>query len=260
MEKLTSLSLKKITYLIFLFFVFCFLFSADLARAQINSLGLSTYLPISGKVEDGDIVVATDNGYGLSSIPYEARIIGVVSLSPAISLRSDKTQEGYPVISAGTAYAKVSGKNGDIKKGDYITTSEIRGAGMKAEGSGSMLGTALDEASFDSENDVKVIQIAVNPKTIQTSSSLLDIFTIGKLAAHEKPSKILQYLVAGIITIVTFGSGFLIFAKSVNTGLEALGRNPLASRQIQLGIVFNIVLIAIIIIAGAGLAFVVIRL
>ena len=260
MQKLIKLKPKKIIYFTFLFSVFCFLFSVDLARAQINSLGLATYLPIEGKVEDGDIIVATDTGYTLSSAPYEIRMIGVISINPAISLKTDKDQKGYPVVSAGAAYVKVTGENGEIKKGDFITSSQTPGTGMKAEGSGYVVGLALDDATFKNENDIKLIQLSVNPHSIQTGSSLLDIFSIGKIAASGKPSKVLQYIVAAIITIITFGSGFLIFAKSVNTGLEALGRNPLASRQIQLGIVFNIILIGVIIIIGAGLAYIVIRL
>jgi hypothetical protein len=229
-------------------------------HGQINSLGISTYLPIPGIVEDGSIVVTTDKGYSLSTLPYESGLMGIVSLSPAIMLKTDGDQKGYPVISSGTGYVKVTGESGNIKKGDFITSSQTRGTGMKAEGSGFIIGTALDDASFKNATDTKLLQIAVNPRSVQAGSSLLDIFSIGKLAASQKPSKVLQYIVAAIITIITFGSGFLIFSKTVTTGLEALGRNPLAGRQIQLGIVFNIILIAVIIIAGAGLAYIVIRL
>lgn len=242
-------------------FNFC-LFTLNLpgAHAQINSLGIATHLPVEGKIEDGDIIVATENGFETSSLAYQSGMTGVISIKPAIEIKTEAEQEGFPVVSNGMAYVKVIGENGDIKKGDFITSSQTRGTGMKAEGSGFILGTALDDADFENQSDTGLIQIMVNPHSVQAGSSFLDLFTIGKLAASQKPSKVLQYIVAGIITLVTFGSGFLIFSKTVTTGLEALGRNPLAGRQIQLGIVFNIILIAVIIIAGAGLAYIVIRL
>lgn len=258
--KMKRLNIFIIIFLLFIFHLLFAIFPINHAQAQFNSLGIATYLPIQGQIEDGDIIVTSDKGYTRSSVPYEIGIIGVVSINPAISLKTESAQTGYPVVSAGTAYVKVSNENGDIKKGDFITSSQTRGTGMKAEGSGFILGTSLEDVAFENASSTKLIQIAVNPRSIQAGSSIIDLLTIGKIAASGAPNKVLQYIIAGIITIVTFSSGFIIFSKTVNTGLEALGRNPLASRQIQLGIIFNIALIITIIIAGAGLAYIVIRL
>lgn len=252
------------------FFVLLSVFSYQLSvapvSAQLDSIGLATYLPVTdSKIENGDIIIYSDKGYSKSALSYDTRIIGVVSLNPSVLLKTDKDQKGVPVISSGITYVKVTGTNGDINKGDFITSSLVKGTGMKADSSGYVVGAALDKASFGSRpTQVKLIQVSVNPHHLQSSvsigTSFLDVFKIGKLAASEKPSKTLQYLVAGIITIVTFGAGFLIFAKTVNTGLEALGRNPLAGRMIQLSILFNVLLIVVIIVAGTGLAYLVIRL
>lgn len=242
------------------------MFYAPPTQAQIDSIGLATYLPVSeSKIENGDIIILTDKGYIKSTLSYDTRTIGVVSMNPPVLLKTDKNQKGVPVISSGIAYVKVTGSNGDIKKGDFVTSSLVKGTGMKADSSGYVVGTALDDAVFGSRpTQTKLIQISVNPHHLQSSvsigTSFLDVFKIGKLAASEKPSKVLQYIVAAIITIVTFGAGFLIFAKTVNTGLEALGRNPLAGRMIQVSILFNVILIVVIIVAGTGLAYLVIRL
>lgn len=256
--------LLKILTLFFLFVVGFTLFFPATAQAQINSLGTATVLPVTDKkIEDGDIIIYTDKGYSKSGIAYDSRMVGVVTLNPAITLKSESGQKGTPVISNGIAYVKVTDTNGNIKKGDFLTSSPVAGTGMKADASGFIIGQALDDASF-SAGQTKLIQVAVNPhytaSSVSLSSNFLDIFKIGKLAATEKPSKILQYIIAGIITIVTFGAGFLIFAKTVNTGMEAMGRNPLAGRMIQLSIIFNIVLIIVILIAGTGLAYLVLRL
>jgi len=235
------------------------------AHSQVGSSGIATYLPISSsKVEDGDIIIATDKGYSKSTTPYDSRIVGVVSTSPAISIKTNGQNKEYPVSGSGTAFTKVTGENGSIKKGDFITTSTTPGAGMKATDSGYVIGVSLDNVTFAKKSEVKLLEVTLNPHVVQfgsqLSSSLLDIFKLSKVAAYEKPSKVLQYIVAATIVIATFGCGFLIFAKAVNTGLEALGRNPLAGRMIQLSIVFNLLLILAVIAAGTALAYLVIRL
>ena len=65
---------------------------------------------------------------------------------------------GKPVIVglAGRVPVKVSTKNGDIKPGDYITTSDIPGIGMKATEPGRVIGKALTGLSGESEGRVAV--------------------------------------------------------------------------------------------------------
>lgn len=259
-------SIKTFTFLfVILTFTFC-LFTLFLPKvsAQIGSVGIASYQEISGsKVEDGDIIVVTSRGYELSNEPYDPKLAGVVTTNPAITLKTDTSKKGYPVIKSGTAQVKVTGTNGTIKKGDFITSSDIPGTGMKATKSGMVLGEALESADFKKSNDIKLITVAVNPHAIQigqSANSIFDLFKLSKEVTNQQPSKALQYLVAGIITIVTFGCGFLIFARTVNTGLEALGRNPLAGRMIQFSIIFNIIMIIVIVVVGTGLAYIVIRL
>lgn len=240
------------------------MFYASTAHAQLSSVGIANYLQINAsKIEDGDIISASDKGYVLSKTPYDSKMVGVVSLNPSVTFKSEGVK-GYPVINTGTALIKVTDQDGDIKKGDFVTSSTTPGTGMKAGDSGYILGIALKDVKFSRKGDIKQVEVNLNPHFVQFnstfSSSILDIFKIGKIAASEKPSKVLQYIIAAIIMIASLGCGFIIFAKSVNTGLEALGRNPLAGRMIQLGIAFNVALIALIIIVGTGLAYLVIRL
>lgn len=248
-----------------LHFVLCTLYFVTPAHAQLSSIGVATYLPISNsKVEDGDIVVTSDKGYSLSKEPYDPTIVGVVSINPAISIKTTGAKKGYPVISTGNVYVKVTDINGNIKRGDFITSSGIPGTGMKSVESGYVLGQSLENVKFSKKGEIKFMELAISPHFVQLGSSLnnslFDIFKLSKVAAYEKPSKVLQYVVAAIITIATFACGFVIFAKTVNTGLEALGRNPLAGRMIQLSIAFNVLLITVIIIGGIALAYLVIRL
>lgn len=233
--------------------------------ANVSSIGIANYYPISAsKVEDGDIVVSTGKGYFLSSTIYDPRVSGVVTTNPAIALRGNSSQNTYPVVNNGTVNVKVSGINGPIKSGDYITTSEVPGTGMKADKTGYVIGTAQQDADLKGKDDIQLVTVSLNFHFLQlgspVSSSLLDVFSLSRIAAYEQPLRVFQYVMASIILLASFVFGFLIFAKVVNTGVEALGRNPLAGKMIQLSILFNVVLIIVIIMTGVSLAYIVVRL
>src|SRR5579871_4287690 len=103
-----------------------------------TSFGIANYLPIpDNKVTDGDIIsFSPSKGYFLANNPYDTAIVGVVTTNPAISLELSNGQQSYPVVSTGNAYVNVTTRNGNIKKGDPITTSPISGKGMKATETG----------------------------------------------------------------------------------------------------------------------------
>jgi hypothetical protein len=257
MEKLLKLSLIAL--------IFLSLPLQQAAAATISSIGIANYFPISAShVEDGDIIISNGRGYYLSDGIYDPRVSGVVTTNPAIVLRSNDTKGAYPVVYTGMVNVKVSGVNGNIKRGDYITTSAVPGTGMKATKTGYVIGTADDDVRFAKPNDTQLVTVALNFHFLQlgspVSSSLLDVFSLSRLAAYEQPLRVFQYVMASIILLASFVFGFLIFAKVVNTGVEALGRNPLAGKMIQLSILFNVILIIVIIMTGVSLAYIVVRL
>lgn len=235
------------------------------AAESISSIGIANYYVINAeKVEDGDIIMSTGKGYFLSTEAYNPRVSGIVTTNPAIALRTTRASNSYPVVNTGTVNVKVSGVNGNIRNGDFITTSTVPGTGMKADKTGYVIGTAQHDVQFANANDIQMVTVALNFHFLQlgspVSSSLLDVFSLGRIAAYEQPLRVFQYVVASIILLASFVFGFLIFARVVQTGVEALGRNPLAGRMIQLSILFNVILIIVIIMTGVSLAYVVIRL
>lgn len=249
------------------FFVVLFYGTAvpQTSAADITSVGIANYLPIQAeRVEDGNIVVVTQDGYFLSKVPYDSQAIGVVSTKPAISLKTTSEKGTYPVVNFGNVTVKVSGTNGNIKRGDAIATSSLPGVGMKATQTGYVVGDALLDVTFANKNDVKTIPMALNihfyQSDTQANNSILDLLSMGRVAGYQQPFRVLQYIIAGIIVIASFLFGFLIFGKTISTGIEALGRNPLAGRMIQLSIIFNVVLIIIIIMSGITLSYILIRL
>lgn len=244
-----------------LFFTFL-LFLPSAVSAQ--SLGIANYYTVQDKnVHDGDIISATTNGYALTKREYDPQIIGIVVLKPAVSLGSDSNPGSYPIVKNGTVLVNISTVNGEIKEKDLITSSSMAGVGMKSTSSGFVIGSAL---SGYSEKDIK--KIGKIPVSLDfhfaysgraTQRSLVDVVNLSTLAAYESPSLVFRYVAAAFVIICAFILGFISFGRIAKTGVEALGRNPLAARMIQIGIVLNVLITIAIIAAGIFMAYVIIK-
>jgi hypothetical protein len=230
------------------------------------SLGIANYFTIQGdSVKDGDIISFTNKGYFPSKTAYDPSVIGVVTANPAVSLSIQGSgKNSYPVSSAGNVEVNVSSSNGNIKKGDLITTSTKSGVGMRADKTGYVIGTAMSGFTSENKNEVGQINVALNLhysySGSKTVSSLKDILNLSLLATYESPSAVFKYVVAGVVIVVASLLGFLSFGRTANTGVEALGRNPLAGKMIQLGILINVIVTVAIIGAGLLIAVFIIRL
>lgn len=236
------------------------------AQEENISLGIANYIPVKGEnIENGDIIAFTSKGYFKSETPYDPLIIGVVSINPAVSLsiQGDIGDKTIPVISSGNVEVKVTSQNGNIEVGDLITASSVPGAGMKATKTGYVIGTALDSYSSNDPNAIGKINITLNLHYSYSTNSnfdtLTDILSLSLLATYESPSAIFKYVVAGIIVLLSFMMGVISFGRVANTGVEALGRNPLAGKSIQLGIFLNVLITIAIIGAGIFISFLIIR-
>ena len=65
---------------------------------------------------------------------------------------------------------------------------------------------------------------------------------------------------AALVVLATFIIGFSSFGKISGTSIEALGRNPLASKLIRSAVVLNFALTAIIIAVGLTMAYLILTL
>jgi hypothetical protein len=81
-----------------------------------------------------------DDDYTQSLEPYQNSIIGVATGNKNPMKKSDL------IVRGGITMVKITNENGEIKKGDFITTSSTKGAGMKALKSGMMIGVALEDS------------------------------------------------------------------------------------------------------------------
>ncbi len=252
-----------------------FVWTLSSLKADNISFGIASNLPIIDQtVNDGDIVSTSSKGFFLPEAEYDTGIVGVVGLTPAVSININEsssngsngsTLKKYPVISSGNALVNVSTRNGIIRKGDLITTSKTKGVGMKADKSGYVLGSALEDFDSTNKDEIKKINVSVNihyyaSKASNTSSKISDLFKLSAIATTEEPITAFKYIMAALVVIISFAFGFISFGRLARSGVEALGRNPLAAKLIQVGIIINTVITIAIIAAGLVIGLFILRL
>ncbi len=205
------------------------------------------------EVKVGDIISQTKEGLFRSNIPYDENIIGVVGETP-ILVFGKPTPTTLPIVSFGETSVKVSNINGEIKKGDFITSSEKQGTGQKATQSGFVVGRALED--FNQEEGL--IKTKINIQYQYTSGKVPITGIFGEiwrqLGKPENFPAVLRYIFALILGGGSFFAGFFAFVSALRKGVEAMGRNPLAKKSIQLAMVLNLIGILVLTLAGLGLA------
>lgn len=216
-------------------------------------------------IKDGSVVSLSPDKSGaiLANIPYDPQAMGVVSHNAAILIDTGE-KNTVPVIADGTVYLLVSTQQGKIKKGDLLTTSTIPGVAVKADQSGYVLGEALE--NYDNPDPAKIDLIAVDLNLHYSNTkptllgSLTDILKYALLPSKTSTSPIWKDVVAAIVVLASFVLGFMTFGRTAAKGVEALGRNPSAGRIIHLGIIFNVAIVIVIVLAGLTIAFLILRL
>lgn len=234
--------------------------AADLSGQDVAS----TFKVADSDAKDGDILVSSNSGLIRTKIPYDSAIFGVLSDKPLVVFR-DPEASGTAVIRAGVTLVNVNTSNGEIKLGDYVTTSETAGVGMKAIRSGYVLGVA--QADF-SGGDVGQVPVAIRIEyaeltTTRNANRLFELLGASFLANAKNPEKfgtIVRYILAGLVILGSLIFGFVTFSRSIPKGIEAIGRNPLAKNTIYLSMALNLGLVVLVGILGIVGALLILRL
>lgn len=209
---------------------------------------------VDPEVEVGDIISQTKDGLFRSSIPYDENIIGVVGETP-ILVFGKPTATALPIVFSGETLAKVTNINGEIKKGDFITSFNKSGIGQKATQSGFVVGRALED--FNQEEGL--ITLVVNIQYVNIPARK---FTFGGVVQEiisglkipENIPEVLRYLFAILLGGGSFFIGFFSFVKALREGVTGISRNPLAKKSIQSAMILNLIGILILTLAGLALA------
>jgi hypothetical protein len=261
--------LKRRPVAICLFFVaFIFLSTVNIfAQAPAALGGVAVNVEMKDKdAKPGDIISVTKDGLVRSATAYDVLMYGVVAAAPILSVEP-KTDTSKSVISSGETDVRVSTKNGAINIGDFITSSSDTGVGQKATESGYALGKALKAYN---DNSVGTIPVAVSisyatfaAKSTAGPAAAAGSFLQRLAEAISNPDKFgvyLRYFVAGMVGLISVAGGIFAFVRFMNTGLEAVGRNPLAKRTIVGGMILSGVVVVVLAASGLGIAAAIIRL
>jgi hypothetical protein len=227
--------------------------------------GVAEYLPVDGQPADGDFVVHDGAFFRLSREPYEDGLYGVINIEPALAIKT-RTSDGFPVVTNGTVSVNVSNRGGSIDPGDFITSSDLPGVGMRANDPGVVLGRALEPFASDNSDEVGQVAVALNihfavitddtgstPRTI--GSQVRRALVTGAAEAVSNPNTALRYALAAAVIVISLILGLVIFGRSATNGVTAVGRNPLAKRTILLAISFNIGMTVLFVAGGVAAAF-----
>lgn len=275
-----ALKLGLILYLLINFMIL----NLSQSLAQNSSIDLTYVYDLKdSQAVDGDIIISSP-GSGLvrASLAYDPNIFGVDQVNPLmVYKRSDNT--GTPIARNGIAQINVTDFNGQIKNGDYVTSSQIPGKGQKATSSGYVIGVALADfntaqaqtitTNFQGPNSPSQVHLGQVPVAIRIEyaeltnsrsfSRLLDSLNIAFTQNTQNPERAIQfikYIIAGITVLISVLISFFAFSRAIPKGIEAMGRNPLAERAILATIILNIMFTIVTIGLGLAAALVIIKL
>lgn len=237
----------------------------ELSSAQIRGLDIAQRYQLADETFTyGDIVVydKATLQYRRSGTRVDPLVFGVAVESPVFLL--DDGTAGVPIVQTGEVLVNVVAENGPIAAGDYITTSTVRGKGERANTEDLYLvGIALAgfsglEAEVAGEEEgVSYGQVPVL-LSIGHVSKVADVLPGTTVPSGEDKTgfteatilNVIQYAVAAFIAVGSVLIAFRNFGPNIRTGLDSIGRNPLAKASIQSMITLNVVLIALISLGG----------
>lgn len=223
------------------------------------STGTGYSIPIEQESQEGNIISFVNGKYVLSFKEYDSSIFGVVTDEPSTSVEDLNLEKYKLVVNSGESLVTVVNKNGDIRKGDFITTSTLPGVGMKATKSGQVIGTALEDYYATNSDEVGKISVFLNVKSqfisLSGTTNILSALKSGLESPFLTPVITLRYILATLVTGASFVIGFVSFGKISGSSVEALGRNPLAGTSIKRVVFFNFLLTFIIMMGGLFIAY-----
>lgn len=205
------------------------------------------------QAEAGNIVSQTEQGLSRSNIPYDENIVGVAGENPIIVF-GKKSTTTLSIVTFGETLTEVTNINGEIKKGDFVTSSDRPGVGQKATEPGFAVGKAMED--FNQEEGRIIVFVQPQMITFPSTAILGRVAQeiIAGLKVPETIPEVIRYLSALLIGGGSFVIGFLSFIKSLREGVVAVGRNPLAKKSIQTAMILNLIGVSTLTIAGLGLA------
>jgi len=156
------------------------------ARGSISGglTDVGEYINVLGNETDygqGDLLSVSQEAsdtFQQSAVPYDPALSGVITVTAGLIAGGGDENHGSNVITlAGRVPVNVTGGNGPIAIGDYITSSEVAGYGMKATQPGEVVGTAMEAFDGSSVNDTGTVLVFIDPRYEMGDQSFLQQVT-----------------------------------------------------------------------------------
>ncbi len=227
------------------------------AFAQDLTTGVAYRIELqSGTGFDGAVICSQEGGFGVCQNEYDPKMHAVQTNNPGVYFEEDTEAQGVLVMSEGIVMVAVNNAGGDITAGDYVTTSSTPGLAQRATDNGFVLGTAMDAFSGEGRGSIRVA-LKIGPVTTlsNTRSNLVTVLQNASNASQLSPLDSFRYLIAALMALISFGLGFTYFGRMSRTGVEAIGRNPLAVKQIQFNVLLHVGVAILIVLVGLGVAY-----
>lgn len=205
-----------------------------------------------------EVIASTSNN-------VDAMIGVVIKDGESILSLTNKDAGTVQVATSEIASVLVSDINGEVKKGDQITASPIKGVGMKATNNIKVVGVAQEDPIGDTvekytnaegvEQTVKLgqVKILVNvsyyykePEKTLIPTSIQNVAN----ALAGKTVEPLPIIIAGAIFIITMVVVVSIVYSMVRSSIISVGRNPLSQSAIYRDLIQLSALVLVILFAG----------
>ncbi len=208
------------------------------------------------EAEDGLIVCDTQFGRVLCETAYSQDMYGIIEDTPAVALINTVETNTRPIITSGRVYVQVTSQGGEIKPGDYITSSEVKGVGQKAARSGQMLGTALEGYSSEDPKQIGKVLVELNIRPVVLEARTVIDKVRNQIRIIAGPARVgFRHALAALVTAIGVAVGISFFGKVVKSGVESVGRNPRAMGKIQVSMTLNLVLTGAVMAVGLVAAY-----
>lgn len=240
--------IKSILLILAFIFSFSLMNYGGLAKAMTTmSQGYST----KESIPMGSIVSLEDNSNDhviASTHKTSDGIIGVViGNNNSVIALSNGQENQVQVATSGIVSVLVSDINGTIKKGDQITSSPIKGVGMKANSNVKVVGVAQTNPINNKKETYK--DSSGNDKTVNLSeiSVLVNVTYYFKEPEKTVIPNSIQYLanaiagkaveplpiiISGAIFIITIIVVVSIIYSMIKNSIVSIGRNPMSQSAV----------------------------
>lgn len=212
-----------------------------------------SFTTTDGSLSPGSLVTLNSQTANLvepATSDKASQLVGVIANKPLVVLGSGS--QSVQVVVSGQTPVLVSNINGDIKVGDKITASPLKGVGMKAQQSTEIVGTAessLSQATTttehvtDKDGEVTTVKVGVISLQVNVSyyvaphdklSGIVPTFlvNVGSSIAGKDISP-LRVLIGFTSLLIGFVLTGIILQAAVRSGIISIGRNPLAHDSLR---------------------------